>query len=171
MNALTQKSEAGKTTGSFFNYLMGNNQSIPVIGNGATLLLWSDRHAYEVIEVSLNGMECKLQRYDAKRLDKSGMSDCQEYSYDGFTNEVITLVYRQGVWRNKISTITFTKEFRESSNKFAIALNLTPEQRQDIYQGEAYPQKVVEGITKQKFTYSPVNVLFGKKEEYYDFTF
>ena len=42
----------GKDTGSIVNYLYGNNATVPIIGKGATVLLWTDRHAYEVLEIN-----------------------------------------------------------------------------------------------------------------------
>lgn len=56
-----QKSTAGKTTGSLFNHLMGNNATLPEVGKGATILHWTDRSAYEVVEVSESRMECIIQ--------------------------------------------------------------------------------------------------------------
>ena len=54
-NTKTQKRSL-RSTGSFFNYLMANNSIIPVVGKGATILLYSDRKVAEVIEVSKDGI-------------------------------------------------------------------------------------------------------------------
>ena len=75
MTNQVQKSKVGKTTGSLSNYLMGNNATLPEVGKGATILHWTDRSAYEVIEVSENKMECIIQRYDSERVDGLGMFD------------------------------------------------------------------------------------------------
>jgi len=162
----------GSETGSFFNHLMSNNNSIPEVGKGATILYWTDREAYEVIEVSNDGKECKIQRYNAKRVDKLGMSDSQEYEYKELTNEVRDLIFRNGSWHFNMNEIVFTKEFLSTCiTKYSVVLNLTKEQREDIYQGEAFPQKVVPGITRMKKVYPKVNILFGVKKEYYDYSF
>lgn len=57
-----QKSVAGHTTGSFINYMMGNNSTLPEVGKGCTILGWSDRHAYEVMNVSVDGKKVTIQQ-------------------------------------------------------------------------------------------------------------
>ena len=161
----------GTDTGSLFNYMMGNNVSQPVVGQGATILHWTDRSAYEVIEVSKDLKKCKIQRYDPERVDNLGMSDSQEYKYEKLTEEKHDLIFRNGAWRYNCTEIIFTKEFLSSCTKFATALNLTEEQRLEIYHGEPFPQKVVDGITKLKKVYPKVNIIFGVKREYYDYSF
>ena len=173
MTTQIQKSTAGKTTGSLFNYLMGNNDTLPEVGKGATILHWTDRSAYEVIEVSDNKLECTIQRYDPERVDGLGMSDSQSYKYEKLTEEKMHLVWRQGAWRGKTSEIVFTKKFISAhpEHKWSLADALTEDQRSEIYQGEAYPQKVVAGITREKTIFHKVNILFGVKREYYDYSF
>lgn len=48
----TQKGKRIGSAGGFFNQLMSHNCSVPVVGQGATELLYSDRYAYEVLEVN-----------------------------------------------------------------------------------------------------------------------
>lgn len=173
MTTQVQKSTAGKTTGSLFNYLMGNNATLPEVGKGATILHWTDRSAYEVIEVSENKMECTIQRYDPERVDGLGMSDSQDYKYEKLTEEKMHLVWRQGAWREKGSEIVFTKEFiaAHPEHEWSLANALTEEQRSEIYQGEIYPQKAVAGITREKKVFPKVSIIFGVKREYYDYSF
>ena len=173
MTNQVQKSTAGKTTGSLFNYLMGNNATLPEVGKGATILHWTDRSAYEVIEVSENKMECTIQRYDPESGNGSGMSDAQSYTYEKLTEEKMHLVWRQGAWREKGSKIVYTKEFiaAHPEHEWSLAKALTEEQRSEIYQGEVCPQKVVAGITREKKVFHKVNIIFGVKSEYYDYSF
>lgn len=168
-----QKSTAGKTTGSLFNHLMGNNATLPEVGKGATILHWTDRSAYEVVEVSENRMECIIQRYNPERVDGLGMSDSQSYKYEKLAEEKMHLVWRQGAWRVKSSEIVFTKEFiaAHPEHEWSLDKALTEEQRSEIYQGQAYPQKVVAGITREKKVFHKVNVIFGTKQEHYDYSF
>lgn len=51
------------------------------VGDGATQHLWSDSHAYTVIEVR-SKFQLVLQKDIARRVDKNGMSDQQEYEYE-----------------------------------------------------------------------------------------
>jgi hypothetical protein len=90
----------GTQTGSFFNHLMSNDITPPVVGKGATILLWSDRHAYFVDSVSSDGKEVTITRANPIREDQNGMCDVQEYRYERNTDaqlEVIKFTY--GKWR------------------------------------------------------------------------
>jgi len=168
-----QKSKAGKTTGSLSNYLMGNNATIPEVGKGATILYWTDRCAYEVIEVSENKRECTIQRYIPERVDGLGMSDSQYYKYEKLDEQKLHLVWRQGAWRAKDSEIVFTKEFiaAHPGGEWSLANALTEEQISEIYQDGIFPQKVVAGITQEKKIFRKVNIIFGVRSEYYDYSF
>lgn len=69
-------------TASLINHLYANSANImPVIGMGATVLGWTDRHAATVVGVSSNGRSIVVTMDKATRIDKNGMSDCQSYSY------------------------------------------------------------------------------------------
>lgn len=57
-----QKRSVG-SAGGFFNQLMGNNASLPEVGKGATILHYSDRSAYEVLEVSDDKKDVVIRRY------------------------------------------------------------------------------------------------------------
>lgn len=75
-----------KVEGSLMNCIMhGSGKNIvPEVGMGATELLWSDRHAYTVIEVSKSGKTVTVQRDNAERVLCEGenpMSDSQNYKY------------------------------------------------------------------------------------------
>ena len=69
------------------------------------------------------------------------------------------------------------KEVHEPTGNFSYTETLTEEEKEAIYgiQGtenySGYPQNVVEGITKEYTAYIPMNIAFGYKKEYYDFTF
>ena len=170
-----QKQKRGmKTTGSFYNWLYGNNATAPEVGKGATELCWTDRHAYEVVWVSEDKTECDIQRYKAERIDGLGMSDCQTYKYETLIGLPIRLVWRDiknAGWFIKGSEIKFTPKYVRECGEYFPAQSLTKEQSEEIYQGECHPQNVVEGITKEYVVYHRMNVVFGAKMEYYDFSF
>lgn len=70
-------------TGSLINSLMNNSKNpAPVVGMGATMLGWTDRHAATIVEVSKSGRRVVIQRDKAIRTDSYGMSDCQSYSFE-----------------------------------------------------------------------------------------
>jgi len=68
-------------TGSFVNLIMSGNKNseLPKVGDGATILHWTDRTAGTVISVSEKAIE--VQEDKDVRTDKNGMSDSQEYEY------------------------------------------------------------------------------------------
>lgn len=52
------------------------------VGDGATLILWTDRHACTIIAIRKNGREIVFQEDTAIRTDKNGMSDAQSYTFE-----------------------------------------------------------------------------------------
>ena len=77
-----------KLYGSLTNRLEENknhtNKDIEV-GTLATVYLWSDRNAYEVIKV-FNQNHLIIRRLSAKRTDKNFQSECQEYMFSSNPN-------------------------------------------------------------------------------------
>jgi len=89
--------------GSLQNLLMGSGTATPKIGDGATVICWTDRHAATVIAVSKSGKSVSVQRDTARRIDTRGMSDMQEYECTPNPNgcrETFTL-RANGAWVQK----------------------------------------------------------------------
>ena len=54
----------------------------PQVGDGATILRWSDRDAATIVEVSKSGKAIKVQADHAKRVDDGGpWTESQTYEY------------------------------------------------------------------------------------------
>ena len=51
------------------------------VGDGATLLSYSDRHAATIVEINESRTRVVIQMDHAKRVDKNGMSETQVYEY------------------------------------------------------------------------------------------
>ena len=51
------------------------------VGTGVTEMCYSDRHAYEVVEV-IDEKHLVIRRCKATRIDNNGMSDAQSYKYE-----------------------------------------------------------------------------------------
>ena len=69
-------------TASLINNILGNETpAMPKVGDGATILGWTDRKACTVVEISANGKRVVVQRDIATRTDSNGMSDAQSYEY------------------------------------------------------------------------------------------
>jgi len=77
----------GSGTGSLVNHVrsrMTSGQPEPKVGDGATLLHWSDREAATVTKVEpqkKGGWVIWVQEDDAKRTDSRGMCESQDYEY------------------------------------------------------------------------------------------
>jgi hypothetical protein len=75
------------TYGSVFNYLMaGSKPGAPEVGMGATILMYSDRHAATIVEVGTNKAgevnKIVVTRDHYRRTDSLGMTDSgQEYEF------------------------------------------------------------------------------------------
>lgn len=71
------------SAGSLHNLLAdrANVDSPFQVGDGATLVYWTDRQACTVISVSKSGKSMVIQNDTATRSDSNGMSDAQSYEY------------------------------------------------------------------------------------------
>lgn len=73
----------------------------PEIGMGATEVLYSDRHACTISRISESGKTFWMQRDNAIRTDKNGMSDSQGYRYEANPNakEIKVSKRQDGSWK------------------------------------------------------------------------
>lgn len=71
-------------TGSLINLVSGNARyPEPKVGMGATILMWTDRHAATIVAVSASGKQVTIQEDKATRTDNLGMTDSgQEYTFE-----------------------------------------------------------------------------------------
>lgn len=93
----------GTETGSTSNWLMSGTkgQPIPQVGMGATILMWTDRHAATIAKVeefksgARKGIvrAIHVQEDKAIRVDTNGMSESQEYRFEP-QPENPTLIFR-----------------------------------------------------------------------------
>lgn len=176
-----QKHKVG-VAGNFINQIMANNDILPEVGKGATEMHYSDRTCYEVLEVSEDFKTVKLEALNAvidpEYLKSLNGKDCighQNWVFEK-TGRFCTVVWRNNAWRVKREVVTFTKEYiakieEEMKDKHSYAATLTDEQRKQIYGDDIRPQNVVEGITRKKFEYNKKNLIFGRKDYYYDWSF
>lgn len=73
---------AGTQTGSLINHLMsGSRDAPPEVGMGATVLMWTDRHAATIVEV-VSPTKIRVREDKAIRTDSNGMSESQSYRYE-----------------------------------------------------------------------------------------
>lgn len=68
--------------GSLINRLSERSkQPKPEIGMRCTVMCYTDRHPGEVISITPSGKTIRVRELSAKRTDKNGMSECQNYEY------------------------------------------------------------------------------------------
>jgi len=164
---MKQTSKAGKTTGSLFNYLMGNNSTIPVVGKGATMLYWTDRDAYQVMSVSDDLKTVVVKKCIAERIDNNGMSESQKYDYSKLSPIEETIVWKWNAWRLINKKIMFTTEYAKTIGDGWFN---TPESKLCFPDGKG-ELVLIEGKTHVVTSYSKVNILWGTQREYYDYSF
>lgn len=71
----------GTETGSLMNHVFSSCNDEPVVGMGATILMWSDREPATIIEVNQKKRYIVVQEDHAERIDNNGMSEAQQYVY------------------------------------------------------------------------------------------
>ena len=173
---LKQKAKVG-VAGSFFNQLMSNNSSLPEVGKGATQMHYTDRTCYEVVEVSADKKTARLEYLNAEWDKSLGGGEGHQNWILVPTGRFVTVTWRQGAWRTVGTEIVFTDEFvKDCESKGINFIGLwmrknNPELADKIWAGDVRPQNVVEGYTKAKKTYNKINILFGTKDYYYDWSF
>ena len=161
--------------------MYSNNETLPKVGEGATILLWTDRQAYDVIAVSDDMKTVEISRCKTIRTDGLDMSESQQYNYEPSGGPTRTIVWRwhnkkdqKGAWYEKHEGFAFTKEIVQKADDAGIYFTsevLTDEQKAEVYDKWGVLCKEVPGITYRRFTYSKINIVFGVRNEYYDFSF
>lgn len=58
------------------------SETNPVIGQGVTICLWSDREPATIINVTPSGKTITIQEDKWTRIDNNGLSESQEYEYE-----------------------------------------------------------------------------------------
>jgi hypothetical protein len=74
----------------------------PVIGMGATVTMYSDRHAGTIVKITSKTIH--VQEDKATRTDTNGMSESQEYTYEPNT-------------KGKVHKFRYSKVYRKWTNK------------------------------------------------------
>jgi hypothetical protein len=163
--------------GGFINQLMGNNATEPKVGEGATILHYSDREPYEVIEVSEDGNKCVIRTMGYKFIGQCYGDEKYEYfsDPDGYTT---TLEWneKKGCWGMVNYSIEIIKKLKNDLWKefgFDWSDNLPNGIKyKDLIDGEPkgmYTKlKLVKGVTKEYKNFNKVSIIFGVAEKYYD---
>ncbi len=147
--------------GSLNNRIEENRQFCETIevGTGMTEYSYTDRHAYEVIEVT-DQKHVKVREYDHKPA-----GECYSNQWELISNPenpTINLVKRGKYW-------------------YTVS-EITPEEAKEIYEGNDFQSKLwachnnfdleeIMASGKSKKSYHRMNVSFGVAQYYYDYEF
>lgn len=177
MTAAKQQTQKIGQPGSLINQIMGNNSTVPVVGQGATRLLHTDRECYEVVSVSEDGGTAVLQ-YLEPIADKTKVNEVghQNWIFKP-TNFHYTVTWRKNAWYWADTEVVFTNKYQAEMKAQGVEFighhlyKNDPELFEKIYGDRERPINVVEGITREKKVYSKINIVFGRKDYYYDWSF
>lgn len=96
---------------AFFN---GGAFANPSVGLGATLLYWTDTHAYTITRVSSSGKTFWMKRDKAVRIDGNRMSDSQQYRYEAqpdMPEERVRMTKRGWMCRGQFVRVGYRDEY------------------------------------------------------------
>lgn len=176
----SQKNQTRKVgvAGGFINQMMGNNSSTPKVGEGATILMYSDRHAYEVIAVDEDSLECTIRTMNTKYVG-SGYGD-EQYTYSsGLDNATSTIAWneKRQCWGYVSHTVQIIKALASRLYKeYGYGwTEFLPVSYDSLIDGEKLgvntKLKLVDGVTKMYRNFSAVSIIFGIMDEYRDPSF
>lgn len=138
----------------YFNGTHGNIK----VGTYATIYYWSDRHAYEVIEVK-DQNHITIRQLDAIRTDKNGMSDYQSYEYKSNPkNHTMNIEKTRYGWKE---VYVYTLEiFNKIKERDGFVRGITDKDYEKLLAGKT---------VKKRF--HKIDISFGVADEYYDYSF
>jgi hypothetical protein len=132
----------GTQTNSVMNHLMSRatlGQPEPVVGMGATLLGWTDRHAGTIVEVlpqKNGGVIVKVQYDTAKVVAGSTMSEDQTWEFERNPQGAIECFRRgadsSGAW-DRVQYSVVTKRWRKFKSGKGLVIG-----RRDHYRDPSY---------------------------------
>ncbi len=144
--------------GSYQNRLQENRQFVEEIkvGDGVTEFFYTDRHAYEVIEVK-DQKHITIREYDHIMKDEDGWASNNWELVSNENNPTMELVKRGAYW---YGVATVTKEEWEAAD---------PNEQLRIVVGGFDPEKI---MAKGKQTkYYKHNISIGMADYYFDYSF
>jgi len=182
---MKKQSKKVGVAGSFQNQMMGNNASEPKVGEGATILMYSDREPYEVIEVAEDGMSCVIRNMSAKHIGQCYGDERYELSSNpkGYT-QTLEWNEKKGCWGSVSYSVDiikslynkYCKEYGYTDAMEILLKDFGIANYQDLYEDPKadnfYNQKMlIKGVTKRYKNFSKVSVIFGSADKYRDPSF
>lgn len=176
--SIKRQSRKVGVAGGFINQMMGNNSTLPVVGEGATILSYSDREAYEVIEVSDDSSKCVIRQMNCKHVGVAYGDEQYTYSSD-VNNNTLAVAWNEkkskwGVFSTKveIQKSVANKLIKEYGFGWSDYLPVPYDELVDGEKDGMYTKlKLVKGITKEYTSFYPLSIIFGVMEQYRDPSF
>ena len=177
-NSTKRQSRKVGVAGGFINQLMGNNSTLPKIGEGATLLSYSDRHAYEVISVNEDSSSCVIRTMNCKFVGESYGDERYTYTSNKNGNRMtVSWNEKRKCWGQTWKQIEIIKVLQKKLIKeYGYGWSdFLPVPFKDLIDGEVdgmYTKlKLVKGVTKEYNKFHKVSIIFGVMEQYRDPSF
>ena len=179
MNPSFKQSRKVGTAGSFQNQMAGNNSSYPIVGEGATELMYSDRYPYEVISASDDKTKCTIRSMNAIYCG-SGYGD-EKYTYesnpDGHTTN-LEWNQKKGQWGRVGTKVEIVKSLKKKLVKQYGWAEWAEHLPNNITFGELFNDQenigvdtqmnLIDGVTKEYKTFRPISIIFGYADKYRD---
>lgn len=163
--------------GSFINHLMSNNDTMPELDQWVTKLHYSDRTVGKVVEVSDEKTRCRIQWYNAVwNSDQPELgSDIghQNWKFEP-TESFSNLSYnaKKLRWEIVYKELVFSNAYLKTvPSNVRPAQYLPPQIKEQIYGDSPFMQNEVPPYNRIKTEKSPIKVLFGQCDYYYDWSF
>lgn len=134
----------------------------PVIGEGATEAVGSDRYAYTVIDIWDKGKSCSIRSCSSIRTDNNGISEDQKYRYEENPNApLVELRFSRNKWRRVMKNFVFTDEWKDKSHAEKNATGIWEND-------ECWDKLVKDGVIKLEKSYPVIRISFGVRRAYSD---
>jgi len=157
-----------KESGSFINWMMSSNSTIPEVGKGATELHWSDRTPYEVLEVSNDGKSALIRQYDTKASRTMQMGEQAWELIPNENNEAKWVHWKWNAWRTKSERWYKTDKFWED---FEINKQSMDQEQFRIWLDSIDNKSNFPEYYEHHSEWNVKKLIFGHAEYYYDWTF
>ena len=167
-----KQSKLGTQTGSFINWMMSSNSSMPQIGMGATELHWSDRTPWEVIDIANDGKKVTIRSMSHDALQNASEIGMGHQAWDIQPNpngEVRILEWKWNAWRYQTSHYHVSEQWDKANDS-----NRSYMSKDDYWEWRVYTSENKENfpeLFKLKHQWNPMRILFGRAEYYYDWEF
>jgi len=163
--------------GSFHNQMMGNNRTEPVVGEGATMLFYSDREPYEVTWVSECGNKCEIRLMETEWCGVAYGDEKYKYSSNPkYSTEPLEWCSKRNAWGIVSYKVQIIKALADRLYKqygWGWEEYLPQGYKyDDLVDGEkigANTQlKLITGITKRYRNFQKISIIFGEMNKYRD---